>query len=162
MTGDTISTTDLADLLGVDSRTISNLVSRGTITRTARGKFDTKSTIRALLADAKRNGDRDLEAAERAKLNAARRRVAEARLAEIEARTMDIAEVEAVVDEFVAVTRTEFETFAGRVAGLDWSLRKKIDEERFKSLVRLSEHFAKVASEIENRNRKNKRTNDDD
>jgi phage terminase Nu1 subunit (DNA packaging protein) len=157
-----ISAADLSDLLDVDERTVRNLVARRVITRAGRGKFDTKSTIRALLADAKRNADRDLEAAERARLNAARRRVAEARLAEIEARTMEVAEVEAIVDKFVAVTRTEFDSMAGRVAGLDWSLRKKIDEERFKSLTRLSDHFAKVASEIEKRNRKNTRSSNDD
>lgn len=162
MLPDKISAADLSDLLDVDERTIRNLVSRRIITRAGRGVFDTKSTIRALLADARRNSDRDLEAAERAKLNAARRRVAEARIAEIEGKSMDVAEVEAIVDEFVAVTRTEFDSMAGRVAGLDWSLRKKIDEERFKSLTRMSEHFAKVATQIEERNRKNMRKSDDD
>lgn len=162
MNGGTISTAELAELLGVDSRTVTNLVSRGVITRAERGKFDTKATIRALIADARRNSDRDHEAAERAKLNAARRRVAEARLAEIEARTMEVAEVEAVIDEFCAVVRTEFDSMAGRVAGLNWALRKKIDEERFRSLTRLSEHFAKVASEIEKRNRNNERKNYED
>lgn len=157
-----ISASDLSDLLDVDERTVRNLVARRVITRAGRGKFDTKATVRALLADARRNSDRDLEAAERAALNAARRRVAEARLAEIEGRSMEVEEVEAIVDEFCAVTRTEFETFAGRVAGRDWALRSKIEAEKNNSLTRLSDHFMKVATQIEDRNRKNKRKSDDD
>ncbi|MCA3637037.1 MAG: hypothetical protein IOC54_15860 [Methylobacterium sp.] len=152
----------LAEIVDVTPRWIRKHVEAGLITRVGRGKVSLKQAVQALLSDARRNADRDHEAAERAKLNAARRRVAEARLAEIEGRTMEVSEVEAVVDEFVAVTRTEFDTFAGRVAGLDWALRKKVEDERFKSLTRISDHFAKVASEIENRNRKNERKTSDD
>jgi len=159
---DEISVEKLAEIIDVTPRWVRKHIESGTITRVGRGKVSLKQAVRALIADAKRNADRDEEARERAALTAARRRVAAARLAEIEARVMDVAEVEAVIDEFVAVTRTEFDTFAGRVAGLDWSHRKKIEEERFKSLTKISDHFAKVASEIENRNRKNKRKSDDD
>lgn len=152
----------LAEIVDVTPRWVRKHIESGTITRVGRGKVSLKQAVRALIADAKRNPDQDRDAAERAALNAARRRVAEARLAEIEGRVMEVAEVEAIVDEFVAVVRTEFDTFAGRVAGLDWSLRKKIDEERFKSLTRISDHFAKVANEIEKRNRKNERKTVDD
>jgi phage terminase Nu1 subunit (DNA packaging protein) len=159
---DEISIERLAEIIDVTPRWVRKHIEAGVITRKSRGKVSLKQAVQALIADAKRNADRDQEAAERARLNAARRRVAEARLAEIESRTMEVAEVEAIVDEVCAVVRTEFDTFAGRVAGLDWSLKKGISDESFRSLTRLSEHFAKVATEIENRNRKNKRTNDDD
>lgn len=78
---DTVTVAELADLLGLSTRTVKDLAARGVLPRTARGRYDLKASVqnytRSLRDSAALRGGDDAT-------TAARRREAEARAEKVE------------------------------------------------------------------------------
>ncbi|MCA3645992.1 MAG: hypothetical protein IOC54_01435 [Methylobacterium sp.] len=144
---DEISIERLAEIIDVTPRWVRKHVEAGTITRVGRGKVSLKQAVRALIADAKRNADRDAEAASRATLNALRAKREELKLAIISEEFMPVSEANALLDEVVGVIRFSFEAMPARVAGNDWPLRRKIEIARDEALQAASARLEKMSQQ---------------
>jgi hypothetical protein len=142
-----MSVDDFANLLDVTPRHVRNLIGEGVITSAGRGKIALKRSIQGLLEHAKRSADRDAEAASRAALNEIRRKREEAKLAILAGEFMPVNDAVAILDEVVGVIRFALDVMPPRIAGNDWSLRRKIEVARDAALQSASDKLAKMSEQ---------------
>lgn len=140
---DIVSGEELADLLGVDRRSITRLAERGTISRVGRGKFPIRLAIRAILAAAKADG-RDAEAEERTRLNKARADAQELELAERRRDLIQMSSAVALLDFVVGRVRLALRQIPAR-ASRDVAIRERIEVEVDVALQAISDALSEAA-----------------
>lgn len=140
-----VSSEEFAELVDLTPRHLRNLASAGAVTFAGRGKIALKSSIKGLLEHAKRSADRDAEAASRAALNDIRVRREAAKLAILDGQFMPVEDATAILVEAIGAVRHAFDVMPARIAGTDWTLRRKIEIARDEALQRASDKLAQLS-----------------
>lgn len=141
---ETVSGEELAQLLGVDIRTIRNLAASGTITRTDRNTYPLAESVRGVVAAAKKSSRSSALDKEQAAMMAGKRRLLEMRIAQQEGQLIEITEATDTLDEIVGTFRAGLDALPAR-ATRDVELRKKIREESENMLRAASDKFLALA-----------------
>ena len=142
-----LTTKQAAALLKMTGERVRQLSRDGWIPKASRGLFPLVASVHGYIDFLRDEARRSNQNASANRLKDARQKEIELRIAEREGRLMPTDEALAVMDEIVALARTEMQTLPGR-STQDVALRREIEKQVNASLQRISDKLAARSDDV--------------